>query len=78
MNAKVCINENGDLVRNLICPVDVNLQPEKTLPDLESSFEATRFLKNRKEIMNKPFFLAVGFHKPHIPFKFPNEYLGKY
>ena len=27
---------------------------------------------------HKPFFLAVGFHKPHIPFKFPKEYLQLY
>ena len=27
---------------------------------------------------HKPFFLAVGFHKPHIPFKFPKEYLEFY
>lgn len=24
----------------------------------------------------RPFFLAVGYHKPHIPLKFPREFLG--
>ena len=28
--------------------------------------------------LNEPFFLAAGFHKPHIPLKFPKEYLSKY
>ena len=27
---------------------------------------------------NQPFFLAVGFHKPHLPFVFPEEYLQFY
>lgn len=77
MNAKVCINNNGSLARNLVCPVVVDLQPDGTLPDLESVAEAVRFLKNKKSITEKPFFLGVGFHKPHVPFKFPFEYLGK-
>ena len=27
---------------------------------------------------DKPFFLAVGFHKPHLPFVVPESYLNKY
>ena len=27
---------------------------------------------------SKPFFLAVGFHKPHMPFMFPEKYLNFY
>lgn len=78
MNAKVCIDNEGNLARNLICPVVVNLQPDETLPDIESLQEALRFLKNKKEITERPFFLSVGFHKPHVPFKFPSEYLCKW
>ena len=26
----------------------------------------------------QPFFLAVGFHKPHVPYKFPEEFLSLY
>ena len=29
-------------------------------------------------VVFQPFFLAVGFHKPHIPYKFPEEYLSLY
>ena len=31
-----------------------------------------------KCVFFQPFFLATGFHKPHIPFKFPKEYLQLY
>jgi iduronate 2-sulfatase len=27
---------------------------------------------------NQPFFVAVGFHKPHLPFVFPEEFLASY
>ena len=29
-------------------------------------------------VSDKPFFLAIGFHKPHIPLKFPKDYLDLY
>lgn len=75
MNAKTCIDSNGNYARNLICPVIVESQPMATLPDMESLIAAQTFLKNAKSL-NKSYFLAVGFHKPHIPFKFPYEYLN--
>lgn len=60
------------LVKNLNCPVRLKAQPGKTLADIQTTEEAVKFLKtDRKE----PFFLAVGFHKPHIPFQFPKKYL---
>lgn len=74
--AKVCITPEGQFQRNLICPVIVNAQPGGTLPDLESLDAAKKFLNGRRD--EKPFFLAVGFHKPHVPLKFPVEYLGSY
>lgn len=51
-------------------------QPGKTLPDIESLEETKRFLQSRKH-ENKPFFLAVGFHKPHVPLKYPFKFLSK-
>ena len=37
----------------------------------------SRYLKDKgSSNVSTPFFLAVGFHKPHVPFKFPEEYLN--
>jgi iduronate 2-sulfatase len=30
--------------------------------------------ENAQNISSRPFFLAVGFHKPHLPFYFPYEF----
>ncbi|XP_069568306.1 iduronate 2-sulfatase isoform X1 [Brachyistius frenatus] len=74
---KMCKGEDGKLHANLLCAVNVSEQPGGTLPDLESTDEAVRLLKSRVNC-DVPFFLAVGFHKPHIPFRIPKEYLSLY
>ncbi|XP_026186257.1 iduronate 2-sulfatase isoform X2 [Mastacembelus armatus] len=74
---KVCKGEDGKLHANLLCAVNVTEQPGGTLPDLESTEEAVRLLKSMA-YRDDPFFLAVGFHKPHIPFRIPQEYLSLY
>ena len=74
----VCPGRDGKLHDNLLCPVKVESQPEKTLPDIQSAEEAVRFLQERRNESNKPFFLALGLHKPHVPFKFPEEFLDLY
>lgn len=74
-NKPVCKTENGSLNRNLLCGVVVEFQPECTLPDIQSTDKAIEFLRNRKQDDEKPFFLGLGFYKPHIPFKIPKEYL---
>lgn len=74
-NTNVCTNPNGILSRNLICPVTPEFQPHGTLPDIESMEEAVNFLKYRNNSENTPYFLAIGFHKPHVPFRFPQFYL---
>ncbi|TRY83906.1 hypothetical protein DNTS_014654 [Danionella cerebrum] len=51
--------------------------PLGTLPDLENAAEAVRLLQSVKDSVT-PFFLAVGFYKPHIPFRIPQEYLKLY
>ncbi|KAF5287898.1 hypothetical protein FQA39_LY04072 [Lamprigera yunnana] len=74
-DAKVCVTRRGTLAQNLFCPVNLRQQPGGTLPDLESVHAAKEFLQYRNQKTDPPFFLAVGFYKPHIPFKFPLEYL---
>ncbi|OWR44364.1 putative iduronate 2-sulfatase [Danaus plexippus plexippus] len=61
------------LHKNLICPINVKEQPDNTLPDLETLKYSIDIIKNRNQ--TKPFLLAVGFHKPHIPLKYPHKYL---
>lgn len=74
---KMCKGDDGKLHANLLCAVNVTEQPGGTLPDLESTDEAVRLLKSQANSQS-PFFLAVGFHKPHIPFRIPQEYLSLY
>ncbi|XP_069749590.1 iduronate 2-sulfatase isoform X2 [Narcine bancroftii] len=76
-NAKVCRGPGSKRYANLVCPVDVKEMPEHTLPDIQSTDEAIHLLKSVKNT-GSPFFLAVGYHKPHIPLKYPKEFLKLY
>ena len=78
---KICPGKDGKLHTNIVCPVDLSQQPEGTLPDIQSTEYAINFLKNHSSYSNtknQPFFLAVGYHKPHIPLKFPKKFLDLY
>lgn len=76
MNAAVCPDKKNPSrrYRNLICPVDVKSQPGHTLPDMDNVRQAKIVLSELNE-RAAPFFLAVGLHKPHIPFRFPHKFL---
>ncbi|KAB7497465.1 Iduronate 2-sulfatase [Armadillidium nasatum] len=77
------IAQNGVIFTKAFSQVEE--QPEGTLPDIQSTNFALNWLRKRYEksvnfikVQNKPFLLAVGFHKPHIPLKFPQEFLNLY
>lgn len=76
MNDAVCFDKNThNLQRNLVCPVNVKHQPDHSLPDIQSIAEAKRLLHTFSNEAGQPFFIAIGLHKPHIPFRFPAKYL---
>ncbi|KAJ7402673.1 iduronate 2-sulfatase [Pitangus sulphuratus] len=74
---KMIRGKDGKLYANLVCPVDVTEMPKGTLPDIQSTEEAIRLLNVMKAKKQK-FFLAVGYHKPHIPLRYPQEFLKLY
>ncbi len=83
---------DGKLHEYLICPVNVTQHPLGTLPDIQSTDYALEILKNlshqhqskipsmksEDKKLQPPFFLAVGYHKPHIPLKYPKEFRALY
>lgn len=74
-NTPVCkTSPRSEPATNIVCPVRVSTMPNKTLPDIETLREARKFIHEHRED-NDPFFLAVGFQKPHIPLKYPERYL---
>ena len=51
------------------------------LPDTQIANHAVQVIKNvsaKALTGEQPFFVAVGFHKPHLPFIFPEEFLQYY
>jgi iduronate 2-sulfatase len=52
--------------------------PDDTYPDGQIADEAIRRLRAAKQKPSEPFFLAVGFVKPHLPFCAPKKYWDLY
>lgn len=52
--------------------------PDATYGDGKIAEEAIRRLRSARERPNEPFFLAVGFLKPHLPFVAPKKYWDLY
>ncbi len=46
--------------------------------DMAGTFFARRAADYLRQRRDKPFFLMVSFYEPHLPFRFPVEYRGKY
>ncbi len=52
--------------------------PDEELRDGETAARAANFLLGRRGRPNEPFFLAVGFFQPHLPFVAPKKYFDLY
>ncbi len=57
--------------------VPTNVHEKEPLPDQQLVAEALKRLEDLAQ-KNDPFFLAIGFYKPHLPFVFPAEFLKHY
>lgn len=60
--------------------VPASIETEHPLPDTQVAERAISVLQNMSNYLNpgQPFFLAVGFLKPHLPFIFPESFLDMY
>jgi iduronate 2-sulfatase len=59
-------------------PVESADVPDNAYPDGKIADEAIRRLQSAKAKPAEPFFLAVGFLKPHLPFSAPKKYWDLY
>jgi arylsulfatase A-like enzyme len=57
--------------------VEITDLPDDALPDGKIAADAIALLRRLRE-ENRPFFLAVGFLKPHLPFVAPRQYWNLY
>ena len=56
-----------------------SIDPQKyNFSDIETLNLALERLEYAAQNKSRPFFLGVGFHKPHLPFRSPTEFIGNY
>ncbi len=58
--------------------IDAPDLPDEALRDGETALAAIEFLQTRAARPDQPFFLAVGFYQPHLPFVAPKKYFDLY
>jgi arylsulfatase A-like enzyme len=58
-------------------PYEAGDVDDEGYPDGLNALEAIRQLQNLKE-QHRPFFMALGFYKPHLPFNAPKKYWDLY
>jgi iduronate 2-sulfatase len=78
-----CTNDHGarkflypgtrTVVSPLIC---ITSSPLKVLPDIKMAIKAVKTLENIVKEKRFPFFLAVGFYKPHVPLQIHKKFLN--
>ncbi len=66
----------GDLPKG--APWEIADVPDNTYPDGALADEAIRRLQAAKAKPDEPFFMAIGFVKPHLPFVAPKKYWDLY
>jgi iduronate 2-sulfatase len=76
--APYALKESAPPGANPGAPSEAADVPDDTYPDGLSAAEAIRRLQAAKQDPNTPFFLAVGFIKPHLPFVAPKKYWDLY
>lgn len=59
-------------------PYEMAETPESDYRDSETASRAIEYLRRFAGAPEQPFFLAVGFHKPHLPFNAPKPYWDLY
>lgn len=79
---RVAIQENRerwpDKRKHRGLPFEVGHQGVDEYPDGDCASRAIRQLRELSKNPNQPFFLAVGFLKPHLPFNAPKKYWELY
>ena len=74
------VNNLGAYVRERYKPpISTSEAPDEAYVDGALAVQAIKYLEDFKEkATEKPFFLAVGFKRPHLPFAMPKEYWDLY
>ena len=54
------------------------IDEEGELPDQQTANHAVETIDKTLGSVGKPFFMAVGFHRPHLPFVVPEKYFDMY
>ncbi|MBN8420681.1 MAG: sulfatase [Verrucomicrobia bacterium] len=68
-------NKRPKLIRGP--PFEAALEPDESYSDAKTATKAIETLQRLKD-RKKPFFLGVGFQKPHLPFTCPQKYWDMY
>ena len=71
------LEKSGNIRRGLGPAFEAADVPDNAYHDGKDAEAAIRAL-NRLKDSNNPFFLALGFHKPHLPFNAPKKYWDMY
>ena len=77
-NKNIPPSKVGDFLKTIFRPpFSSSPAPDEAYPDGAIAAEALRMIDNLSN-KGKPFFLAVGFKRPHLPFSAPQKYWNLY